>query len=120
MLVAAFLSWWYGRGWKSLTDSFVPRMQGVADSFSVSQLIRTWFAPWRRIITEPGRSLEEKWRAAIDNGFSRVIGFIVRSCVLLAAALTILFIGLLTVVEIIVWPLLPLAIPGCIIVGLFI
>lgn len=118
MLVASFLSWWYGAGWARVTRSLNSRLQAVLDNFSVKQLSRTLFAPWRRIVTYPGRSLEERFRALGDNLFSRAIGFVVRLIVLIAALFTLLIIALLTLVEIVVWPLLPLAVPGCLIAGL--
>lgn len=120
MLVLSFFSWWYGRGWKQVLDSFGPRLQGVMDNFSVSQLFRTLFAPWRRIISYPGSNIEERFRAWGDNLFSRIVGFVVRSVVLLAALLVIVLVAALTVIELAVWPLLPLAVPGCIVAGLII
>ena len=98
--------------------SFGPRLTGVAEIFSVGQLLRTLFAPWRRIITYPGASLADKWHAWGDNMVSRVIGFVVRIFVIFAALVTIAAIAVLTAIEIVVWPLLPLAIPGCLIAGL--
>ena len=110
-MLLAFFSWWYGQGWRQVASSFQPRLAAVSDSFSVKQLTKTLFAPWRRIITPPGRSLEDKMRAWADNMFSRIIGFLVRLLVLLAAALIAFVIGLLTVIETLAWPLVPLAIP---------
>jgi len=120
MLVASFFSWWYGVGWAKVMRSLEPRLQTVLDNFSVSQLLKTLFAPWRRIVTYPGRSLGERFRALGDNLVSRVIGFIVRIIVLLAAAVTLLIIVVLTLAEVIIWPLLPLAVPGLLIAGLVI
>src|SRR4051812_6310018 len=96
MLALSFFSWWYGRGWREVAGSFRPRLKGIADSFSVGQLLPTLFAPWRRIITQPGRSLEERWRAWADNMFSRVIGFAIRLGVLFFALVTLLIVALLT------------------------
>jgi hypothetical protein len=118
MLVGSFLSWWYGAGWARIMHSLGPRMRGVLDSFSVRQLLRTLFAPWRRIITYPGRSLEDRFRAIGDNLFSRAVGFVVRLIVLLAAVVMLIIIAVLTLVEIVIWPLLPLAVPGCLVTGL--
>lgn len=120
MLVLSFLSWWYGAGWQQVARSFKPRLRGIASAFSVRQLIRTLFAPWRRIITYPGASLAERWHAGIDNLISRIIGFFVRLIVLIGAAGALLFGAAFTVIEIIVWPLLPLAVPGCLIAGLLV
>jgi hypothetical protein len=118
MLVASFFSWWYGDGWARVMHSLGPRCRSVLDSFSVKQLMRTLFAPWRRIITYPGRSLEDRFRALGDNLFSRAIGFVVRIIVLLAAGAALLLVTVLTVMEIVIWPLLPVAVPGCLIAGL--
>jgi hypothetical protein len=115
----AFFSWWYGNGWQQLLKNFRSRVLSVVDSFSVRQLLKTLFAPWKRIISQPGRSVEERFRAAIDNAFSRVVGFFVRLAVLLAAMFSLLIVIILGIAEIIVWPLLPIAIPGLIIAGLF-
>lgn len=118
MLVFSFLSWWYGRGWKQVFESLGPRLRGVAESFSVAQLMRTLFQPWRRIVTYPGTSLDAKARAMLDNLVSRGIGFVVRSGVLIGAFFAAVGIGLFTFLEVIAWPLLPLAVPGCLIAGL--
>ncbi len=85
------------------------------NNFSVSQLLRTLFQPWRRIITYPGASLDAKMKAWGDNAVSRGIGFVVRFSVLVAALIATVCILIFTAVEIVVWPLLPLLIPGGII-----
>ena len=118
MLVADFLTWWYGQGWKSVFASFGPRLQGVQDLFSVKQLLRTLFEPWRRIITYPGDSFAEKFRAWGDNVVSRAVGFTVRCLMLLASVLSSAAVLAFTLFEALVWPLLPLAIPLLIIWGL--
>jgi hypothetical protein len=120
MLLASFFSWWYGRGWKQVLDSFGPRSRAVMDNFSVRQLLNTLFAPWRRIITYPGSNIEERFRAWGDNLFSRLVGFVVRFFVLLAALLVLVIVMVLTVVELAVWPLLPVAVPGLLVAGLVI
>lgn len=117
MLVVAFFSWWYGRGWLEVAKSIGPRMSGVAYTFSVSQLLRTLFAPWRRIITYPGSTLGERLRAWGDNVFSRAVGFVVRLIVLFAALLALVFTLIISVIEVIVWPLLPPAVPVLLILG---
>jgi hypothetical protein len=118
MLPASFFSWWYGPGWKHVATSFGRRSRAVTDSFSVSQLGRTLFEPWRRIVTYPGASLAEKWRAFGDNLVSRAIGFVVRLVVLLAALVCLVAILLATAAETIIWPLLPISIPLCLFKGL--
>lgn len=117
MLVVAFFSWWYGRGWQSVATNIGPRLQGVAATFSVNQLLRTLFQPWRRIITYPGDSLGAKIRAWGDNAFSRAVGFVVRLIVLFAAVVVMIVALVFSVIEVITWPLLPPAIPVLLIMG---
>lgn len=92
-------------------------MRRVLDSFSVFQLLRTLFEPWRRIITYPGASLAEKFHAWGDNAVSRAVGFTVRAGVLIAALFALAVVCVFTVAEMIVWPLLPIAVPGLLIAG---
>lgn len=114
----SFFSWWYGRGWQEVIFSFGPRTKGIMEGFSVVQLARTLFQPWRRIITYPGSSLAEKFKAWGDNTVSRAVGFTVRIGVLITAFVAMIVIIMLTMVEIVVWPLLPLAVPGLLIAGI--
>lgn len=118
MLVLSFFSWWYGKGWREVAASFTGRLQGVASTFSVSQLLKTLFQPWRRIITYPGDSLAEKFHAWADNVFSRAVGFVVRVLVLIAAFIVAILTAAFSLVELVAWPLVPLAVPVLIIMGL--
>ena len=118
MFVVSFFSWWYGEGWAQVGASLRVRLSSVASAFSVNQLLSTLFAPWRRIITYPGASLSEKFHAWSDNVFSRTIGFIIRLIVLLTALLVTILVALLTLIELALWPLLPLGIIGGVIAGL--
>ena len=120
MLILSFFSWWYGRGWQQVAKSLTSRVRGVANAFSVQQLLRTLFAPWRRIMSYPGASLGDRLRAWSDNVFSRVVGFVVRLLVLFTALVTVIVVAALTVIELVLWPLLPLAVPGCIVAGIII
>jgi hypothetical protein len=118
MFISVFFSWWYGEGWTQVAKSFNKRIGLVASEFSVNQLLATLFAPWRRIITYPGASLSDKFHAWTDNVFSRTIGFIIRLLVLLTALIVTILISFLTLVEVIVWPLLPIGIIGGIVIGI--
>lgn len=117
MLVVAFFSWWYGRGWRDVAINIGPRLGGIAATFSVNQLLRTLFQPWRRIITYPGDGLGAKIRAWGDNMFSRAVGFVVRLIVLFAALVVLIVTLVFSVIEVVCWPLLPPAIPVLLVMG---
>lgn len=117
MLLVQFFKWWYGDGWLATTESFGRRARNLNQTFSAGSLVRTLFAPWRRIISYPGASLNAKFHTALDNLFSRVVGFMVRIFVLLAAGVMQVIVALVTLVEMLAWPLLPLAIIGFLIMA---
>jgi hypothetical protein len=109
MLALEFFGWWYGAGWRLLARNMQKRMRGLARMFSVSILVRTIFAPWKRIITYPGKGLDAQMHAMADNMVSRLVGFTIRVFVLIAAGITLLLGGILSMVELVAWPLLPIA-----------
>jgi len=101
--------WWYGLGWLEAWRSVPGSIKRVGMEFSIPVLLRNLFAPWKQIVSIPGRSLDEKFRAAMDNLVSRTIGFFVRCLTLIAAAVVISLSALTSLLIALVWPLLPLA-----------
>jgi hypothetical protein len=115
--MVAFVQWWYGPGWRDASTRLRTRMRETVLTFSLPILLTTMFAPWKRIITYPGNSLQDRLRAVLDNLISRVVGFSVRLIALLTA-LTLLgiyavFGGLL----LILWPVVPFLGPILIVGG---
>lgn len=117
MLALDFFAWWYGRGWLGLMRSTQKRLLKTSRMFSAPILLRTMFAPWRRIITYPGASFDAHVRAFMDNLVSRAVGFTVRLFVLLAAGGSLLAVSVVVTVELLAWPLVPLAVVVCIVKG---
>ncbi len=106
-MLISFLGWWYGPGWVAALKRIFDSMERVWQNFSAPLLLKTLWAPWRRIVSLPGRSLDEKLRAALDNFISRLVGLGVRLLVLLVAVILALLAGLANLVIGLVWPLLP-------------
>jgi hypothetical protein len=115
MLSLELFSWWYSQGWLQVIKSSGRRMVRISNIFSVPILLRTLWAPWRRIVTYPGASIEAKLRAVGDNLVSRCIGFTVRIMVLITAGIMLVAVASLGLVSIIAWPVVPFAIVGLII-----
>lgn len=107
MFFVELLQWWYGRGYKHLIASLKRRIGLIATSFSVALLLRTLFAPWRRIITYGGDSLQDRLKAVLDNLVSRLVGGAIRTIVLVSAGLIMVLISFGGAILAIVWPLLP-------------
>lgn len=114
----AFFRWWYGPGWVNALKATARWAQGVEHAFSIGILITTLFAPWRRIIALPGRSLDAKLRAMLDNLVSRVIGSLVRLFTLVAATIMMVFAVVFGIMMSLTWPLLPIAAVYCIVRGI--
>ncbi len=104
MFISSFFSWWYTRGWSQVVNSFSGRTKSILNYFSVNQLLNTLFAPWRRIISYSGANIGDRFRAALDNLFS-------------AAFIATILVAVFTIIEIIMWPLLPFSFVILIILG---
>jgi hypothetical protein len=114
-MILELLSWWYGPGWLQAIHRIYKWATDVERAFSAGLLLRTLFAPWRRIVSFSGRSLDAKLRDAMDNFISRLVGACVRFFVLIAAGAAIVGATLFGVFVAIAWPLVPAGIIYCIV-----
>lgn len=105
-MLLEMLRWWYGPGWLHAVRRINTRTAKVAQAFSAGTLLKTLFAPWKRI-QYTGTSFDAKIQAMVDNMVSRMIGMVVRIGVLLAALVMIAGSLVLGAVIVIVWPLIP-------------
>jgi hypothetical protein len=120
MLLVEYFRWWYGPGWRDSADRLRDRLIHIYFAFSVPILLPTMFAPWRRIITPPGKSIGDKFRAGLDNLVSRAVGGAVRMGALLIAMGMIIVTGLVGGLILVLWPLLPVLGPLLVVGGLVI
>src|SRR5665213_1902836 len=116
MVFELFL-WWYGAGWGRAAGGMRLWNNNVLHAFSMPVLLKTLFAPWRKITTTKGRSLDAKVRASVDNLVSRTVGFTTRLLVLIAAALLLILCTIAGVVVAVIWPFLPLLVIVCLYKG---
>jgi len=109
MFLVGIFQWWYGNGLlQYVRQSFLGVLR-TADFFSVGLLLKTLFNPFRQISAAPvGGDLSVQLSAFFDKMFSRVIGAVVRSMVIIIGILMILLRFLWMIVGIIMWLALPL------------
>lgn len=107
MLAIAWITWWYGAGWKQLVMRIGAFAAFIIHTFSVPILIKTLFAPWRRIISYDDESFVASLRAGLDNLISRCVGFFVRLLVILTSIIALTIILVVGLITIILWPILP-------------
>ncbi|HSX01320.1 MAG TPA: hypothetical protein VLF67_03690 [Candidatus Saccharimonas sp.] len=108
MVFAAFFQWWYGPGWRDAARRLTARIRRVYLDFSVPILLHTLFAPWRRVVSPGGGSLDQRLKAVLDNLVSRFVGLGVRLGALLVASLLIGLTALLGGLALVLWPVAPL------------
>jgi hypothetical protein len=93
------------------------RTKNVSLAFSTPTLLKTLFAPWKRI-QYTGKGLDAKMQAMVDNLVSRTVGFTVRLGVLIAALVMITGSVILSTAIALAWPFIPLLIIVCIVKGI--
>lgn len=109
MFLVGIFQWWYGNGLlQYIRQSFLGVLR-TADFFSVGLLLKTLFNPFRQISAAPvGGDLSVQLSVFFDKMFSRVIGAVVRSMVIIIGILMILLRFLWMILGIIMWLALPL------------
>lgn len=108
-MIIELLRWWYGSGWIHAFKRIRTRTVNVAHAFSAGTLLKTLFAPWKRI-QYTGKSFDAKMQAMVDNLVSRTVGFTVRLLVLIAAVFMISGSLVVGTVIAIAWPFVPILI----------
>lgn len=110
MLIISLLAWWYGPGWKKLGRGMISKLALAEDFFSIDLLLATLFSPFRQISADGRRegTLQMKLQAVFDKLFSRFVGFVVRTLLIIAGAAWLLILSVLDFLVLLAWPLLPL------------
>jgi len=109
LLVTELLKWWYTAGLRGRAQKVALRLDGIIDYFSMDLLAKTLFAPFRQISAgQVDGPLEVKLRALVDKLFSRIIGAIFRSILLVIGCVAIALVALLALIIMVLWVLVPL------------
>ena len=117
MLIVDFLKWWYTRGWGLFARKLIDKLRNAADFFSISQLIKTLFAPLRQISAQRTDASDPASMLAnfFDRLLSRCIGAIVRLGILFFGTIAIIVEAALSLILVLIWPLIPLIPIACIV-----
>jgi hypothetical protein len=108
MFIVGILSWWYGPGWRQRASQLGERLKASMDYFSIDLLLRTFFAPFRQIAAGGVKGpLGVQMRALLDRVISRIIGAMIRFIMIIIGSLAIGFHGLMGVLLLIFWALIP-------------
>lgn len=114
-----YLIWHYTRAFGEIRHVAKNLLWFVVHFFSLPQLIRSFFAPYRRMTEERGNAfnLEDLASFVIIGLISRIIGMILRTSVILTGLLALAVLLVLIIATFIFWVTAPLAIVTLIIIG---
>lgn len=112
MAILILWQWWYRRGWQSAAAALLDTIRTTFLSFSVSVLLKTLFAPWKRTvnIAGPNTPLALRVHWWVGNQVSRFIGFFIRVFVLMVSLSVLAAMAVGSLVLLVIWPVAPLAV----------
>ncbi len=115
-----YLSWHYTTALKDLLNIIRDFLWFIGHLFSLSELGRTFFSPWRRLGEQyRGGFSPQAWlETFILNSVMRLIGIIFRLILLISGLIVLLLVLILTPIVFIFWLILPWLVIFSFILGL--
>ena len=110
MAFVEMFSWWYIKGWSVFIHKVRDILSNITDFFSMDSLIRTLFQPFRQIsatTASADSSFDLKFQMFLDRLVSRFVGFFMRFLLLIIGCFIIIVGGIVSLIFIIAWPLVP-------------
>lgn len=109
MILVDFLGWWYTHGYMwAIEQCLVVAPQKIAQFFSMKDLAKTLFAPFRQDALEGrGTSISVKFQVFFGNIISRIFGFIIRTALLIVGLFGIVLNIIVGIAAVVTWLFLP-------------
>lgn len=119
-IVHNYLLWHYSRAFLEIFHVWFNFIWFVIHFFSIPQLMRSWLSPWKRITESRGNkwNLEDLAGFIIIGLISRIIGFILRTSVIVIGLISLLFVILIGFSIYALWIALPLIIIAMAVFGI--
>jgi hypothetical protein len=103
-----FSFWYYTRAFRDIFAVWLNFMWFIVHFFSIPLLLRTLFAPWKRITDESRpKGIEDFFATHLMNAMSRVLGAVVRVIVIACGVLFLLIGTFLLFFVLALWVCLP-------------
>ena len=103
------VQWWYAKGWGVFSGDLKRKIKDTADTFSIGELLRTLFKPYRQIDASSNTNTSEPFLSVIFGKLvSRLVGFATRTVLIISGIVVILGESLIGGFVMIIWPLIPL------------
>ncbi|MCD5382394.1 MAG: hypothetical protein LR017_03755 [Candidatus Pacebacteria bacterium] len=112
-ILPGYLAWHYTRAFGDITRVWINFLWFTEHFFSIRLLLRTLFAPWRRIVEERTKrfDIEDILGTIVVNVFSRFLGALVRLPIICVGVLALCLVCIGGVCLYVIWcvaPLMPL------------
>ncbi len=119
-IIRHYLLWHYTEAYKELLSVCKNLIWFVVHFFSLPQLLKTLFSPWRRIVEEKKKAwdLEDFASRILINILSRIIGAIMRLLVISIGLVCLIVTLTLAALTCILWVFMPAIIIGCFVLGI--
>lgn len=114
-----YFLWHYTKAFTEILHVWSNLFWFVVNFFSLPQLLKSFFSPWRRIVEERGETfnMEDLAGFILIGLISRVIGMLMRTIVILTGSILLLTLCIGIVAVYLFWLVAPVAIFGLIIYG---
>lgn len=107
MFAFDLVKWWYAKGWRVFFEGFKNELRDTTDTFSIGELLRTLFKPYKQIGTE-SKAGEPGLNIFLDKLISRIVGMASRLVLIVTGTIVIIGEVILGIVLTIVWPVIPI------------
>ncbi|OHA88763.1 MAG: hypothetical protein A2741_01580 [Candidatus Zambryskibacteria bacterium RIFCSPHIGHO2_01_FULL_43_27] len=104
-----YFRWHYSRAWKDLARNCSQFIRFTISFFSITFLVRTLFAPWKRMKEnyEKGFDPEGFFSTLIVNLIMRLVGFVIRTFALAVGIVAVILVLLISALVFVFWALFP-------------
>ncbi|GMQ95440.1 MAG: hypothetical protein BMS9Abin13_554 [Patescibacteria group bacterium] len=109
-LAGAYFIWHYSAAFVDIVRILKDLLWFIYHFFSLPLLFSTWFSPWKRIEEEQahtGFDIGNFFSALLVNVIMRLVGFLMRSTLIIAGALSLVLGSALGILFLVVWFFLP-------------
>jgi ABC-type multidrug transport system fused ATPase/permease subunit len=109
-LLMDFFVWYYSAAFRDMFALWLNGMWFIVHFFSIPLLLRTLFAPWRRITDTYRRgSIEDLMETFVMNTMTRIFGAVVRSVIIFIGVVCLLVGSVALILSVLLWVALPVA-----------
>jgi len=114
-----YIQWWYSYGFIRMLKYLKSFIIILTDTFSVRICLVTFFAPWKRDVTNTeGLALDQRLKVWGSNLLARIFGMVIKLITLAIYLAAFVVLICFEVASIIIWLLLPLILVEGIVFGI--